>query len=932
MLLPALAGAQPVPFEAPQDCGLEPPGAVYVPLPGPRASEASLEDAASLPLVRREDREGTRAAASGLPQTRMRGGALSGKTVYLSPGHGFYRSSPLGRWATQRGNTNDIVEDLVSAEALSQYLLPMLMGAGARVVSVRETDLNPRMVIVNNGDPAYSETGAEALFSPAPVPGWGPPPSPMANNVRPFDLGGSRLMAVSPSSPTASASWVPRVPADGNYAVYVSYAADPSRVHDAHFVVKHAGGEAHFRIDQRRHGGTWVLLGRFFFKAGQSAEKGAVLALNDSTGTGTVSLDAVRIGGGTGFIGDSTMGPSERPRYEECARYHLQFNGAPASVFAPSGANALSNERNDDVTSRARFAAWDHESGEDAVYVAWHTNAVNATTVGTEVYVYGPNPVDGTLQFTGVQGGLELGTAIRAELLHDIQAAVDPTWRVRTLRSANFGELNPTHNPETPAVLVELAYHDAPPDAARLKEPSFRWIAARAMLQGIIKYFNTKDGKPVQLPPEPPTVVAARNVVGGVEVRWAPPAADSTDLGGYAATAYRVYQSEDGFAWDEGTEETGVSHTFSLPDGTSRYFRVAAINAGGESFPSDTVGARVGTAPPALIVNAFDRLDATMNRPEDLSRFGLNSPLRMILETMNDGSSVRRHGAAVAKHSVAFDSATNEAVAAGLVGLSSYRWVDWFTGRGGTGGAAPSRAEQDGLRTFVSNGGHLLFSGSNVASQLAAGDTDDQAFLAQILRAAVGSGSSSLLVEGQPGDWLASATGLQLDDGTLGGLAVGTPDVLAPATGGTTVLRYTGTDLPAGISSAPNGQVLFLTVPLEGLVSPLRREYVVGTFLARTGLLAAAPPAPGNDPVPPDPGPSNQWTPSTGKDPRPPDPPPPPPPPADYVVDLLPQFYEGADTGCGCGVGSGSVSLAGWLLLVTVQRGRRRKKTPHPER
>ena len=33
-------------------------------------------------------------------------------------------------------------------------------------------------------------------------------------------------------------------------------------MHDAHFVVKHAGGESHFRINQRRHGGTWVLLGR----------------------------------------------------------------------------------------------------------------------------------------------------------------------------------------------------------------------------------------------------------------------------------------------------------------------------------------------------------------------------------------------------------------------------------------------------------------------------------------------------------------------------------------------------------------------------------------------------------------------------------------------------------------------------------------------
>ncbi|WP_407739085.1 N-acetylmuramoyl-L-alanine amidase [Hyalangium sp.] len=925
LLLPALASAQ-APTEPTQDCGLEPPGAVYVPLPEPRPYEVTPGSASEPPLVRQELRDGTRSALSGLPQTRMRGGALSGKTVYLSPGHGFYRDSKLGRWATQRPTTNDVVEDLISAETISQYLLPMLMSAGARVVPLREPDLNGRMVIVNNGDANYSETGPAELFSSAKVPGWGPPPSPMANSVLPFNLGGSRLMTAA-SSATASASWVPRIPADGNYYVYVSYAADATRVPDAHFVVKHAGGETHFRVNQRHHGSTWVMLGRFYFKAGQDAAKGAVLALNDSTATGTVSLDVVRIGGGTGFIGDAAMAPLGLPRYLECARYQTQFNGAPASVFAPSGVNALSNERNDDVTSRSRFAAWDHETGEDAVYVAWHTNAFNGTIVGTETYVYGPNPVDGTLNFTGVAGSDVLATAIRAELDHDFKAVVDPNWTMRKLRSANLGELNPTHNPETPAVLLEIAYHDNAADAARLKEPDFRRVAARAILQGLIKYWAAKDSKPVHLPPEPPSVVVAHNVAGGLEVRWAPPATDSNDVGGHVATAYRVYQSDDGWAWDDGTETVNTALTVNLAVGTTRYFRVAALNEGGESFPSDTVGARVGAAPPVLIVNAFDRLDASMDRPEDLSRYELGSPLRMLLETMNDGSSVRRHGAAIARE-VPFDSATNEALAAGLVSFTGYRMVDWFTGRGEAGGAAPTRAEQDALRAFVTAGGHLLFSGSNVASRLAAGDANDQAFLADILRAAVGNGSSSLLVEGQPNDWLAAATGIELDDGTRGGLAVGTTDVVAPA-GGTSVLRYFGTDLSAGVSSAPGGQVLFLSVPLEGFVSPLRREYVLGTFLARTGLLANAPAAPGSDPSPPDPGPANQWAAATGKDPRPPDLVPPGPP---YVVDLLPQFYDKADTGCGCGAGAGTGSVAWLLLLVIGQLRRPRKEAPHSER
>ena len=100
LLFPALAWAQ-VPAQEPQDCGLEPPGAVYVPLPGPRPYELELTpgSASAPPLVRQEERDGTRSGLSGLPQTRVRGGALSGKTVYLSPGHGFYRDSTLKRWA-----------------------------------------------------------------------------------------------------------------------------------------------------------------------------------------------------------------------------------------------------------------------------------------------------------------------------------------------------------------------------------------------------------------------------------------------------------------------------------------------------------------------------------------------------------------------------------------------------------------------------------------------------------------------------------------------------------------------------------------------------------------------------------------------------------------------------------------------------------------
>lgn len=915
---------------SPNDCGLEPPGAVYVPLPGPRPSETRWGPSEPA-LVRREDRASGRVSGlSGVPQTRIRAGALSGKTIYLSQGHGFYRSSPLGRWATQRDNSNDIVEDLVSAETLDQYLLPMLMGAGATVIPVRESDLNPHMVILNNGGAGYAEEGPAELFSGSTLAGWGPPPKPMGNAVRPFELGGNRLMKAAPTA-TASATWTPTIPADGYYHVYVSYSAYSARVPDAHYVVKHAGGESHFRVNQRRHGGTWLLLGRFYFRAGQHPETASVVALNDSAESGNVSLDAVRFGGGSGAIGDAALGALPRPRFEECARYHTQFSGAPASVFAPSGVNALSNERNDDVASRPRFAAWLHEDGEDAVYVAWHTNAFNGTIRGTEAYVYGPNPVDGSYNFTGVPGSEVLGRKLLEELTADLQREVEPTWKVRSLRSANLGEVNPAHNPEMPSVLVEVAYHDNPLDAAKLKEPAFRKVAARAFLHGLIKYFAARDDVTLLLPPEPPSAVVARNAgSGAVEVKWAePPPLDGSTT---PVRGYRVYQSADGLAWDEGTAEDTRTFSVTLTPGTTRYFRVAAYNDGGESFPSDVVGVRVpegGAVPQVLVINAFRRLDAQLARADDLSAYSLGSPVRELLESMNDGTALRRHGDAVAQYAVAFDGATSEAIAAGLFTPVGYRVLDWFTGRGGVGREGPDSGEQELMRTFVTGGGHLLLSGSHVASALAVGDAASQSFLSDILQSSLGGGASVLSVEGLADGWLKGLSGAVLDDGTRGAFPVGTPDVLTPLTGGSAVLGYSGTNQAAGVSSAPGGQVLFLGLPFEAIVSPSRRNWLMGSFLARTGVLASAPTTPiAEDPPPPEPGTPNQWEAETKADPAPPPPTPEPP----YVVDRMPATYENADSGCGCQASGGPESVA-WLLLVsTVQLRRTRRRSVFTER
>ncbi len=820
-VLAALSATGALAGEWVDDCGLQPPGSVpLVPL-APRRGERAVR-ADESPLVTRVATSHARRLGS--PTGGLTGrGALAGKTIYLSPGHGFTWTD-LGAagfdWRTQRPTTNAIVEDLVSIETLDQFLLPLLVGAGAQVFSVREADLNPNLIIVDNGEPGYAEVGS-ASFEDSTLPAWGRPSFPMDGDTQPFALGTNRLMTTT-SAVTATASWTASLPEDGYYDVALSWTAFTARVTDAHFSVRHAGGESHFHVNQQRQGGTWVWLGRYFFRANAPA---VVTAMNDSaTVGGNVSLDAVRFGGGLGLIQRTgqASGVSGRPRAEESARYHAQFAGAPPSVYAPT-ANTPGDDRTNDVGTRSRFAAWLHAPGEDAVYLAWHTNAFNASAVGTTTYVYGPNPPDGTYTFTGVAGSDRLAHFVHTELVADLKATSGwnrPTWQDRGVDSAYFGELNPANNSETPAILVEVAFHDAAADAAQLKEPAFRYLATRAMTQGIIKYFAEKDGVPVKLPPEPPErLVAVNQGTGMAMVTWSPGATDAEGVRGQAAISFRVYASADGLSWDDGVAISGTSASFSIPADRPRYFRVTGLNDGGESFPSSIVGVRapVPGTPLVLVVNAFDRLEAATSPFETFAaHFDLGTVLRQPLQRMNDGSYVRVHGEALDANQVGFDSAEAEAVTAGVVSLEAYSLIDWFTGRGHALGAGPSDPERAALAASRQAGRPVFFSG--------VADSATQA----LFGATTASGTGSRAIDGLGP--LLGLTALPLDDGQQGTYDVSlSPPSVDPAAGAVQLAAY---DSSAGAAVGIEGEAVDFGFPFETLTRRADRVEVMHRVLA----------------------------------------------------------------------------------------------------
>jgi uncharacterized lipoprotein YddW (UPF0748 family) len=708
-------------------------------------------------------------------------GALSGKTVWLSAGHGWYWSSTLNRWTTQRGNNHGLVEDFSNAEAVNYYLARYLWNAGADVWFVRERAMTTHEVIVDNdrGAPFYTETGTWQTSS---TPGY---------------EGGSYRWTSTFSSRSATATWTPELPEAGWYAVWVWYRHGANRPTEARYEIRHAGGATTAGISQEVHGLTWRYLGEYYFQAGSA---GSVTLLNSSSDAGqAVIADAVRFGGGRGTMAEPG-GPSRKPRWEEAAKYWARYQGAPAEISLY------------DASSRPLYAEWETAKGYpgdagDSIYISWHTNAGGGT--GTDSFIHITHPV---------AGSVELQNQIHTELIRDLRSGWDPGWVDRGRKRADFSEVRELST--IPGVLLEIAFHDTedPGDADDLREPVFRQIAARAAYQGAVKYFAGQEGRTAYLVPEPPTRLAARNRSSGrVTLTWAPPPC-CDGLVGDAATSYKVYQSTNGQAFDNGTETPSPSLTLTnVPAGKLLFLRVTALNAGGESFPTPVVAVRTpatGKEPDFLIVDGFDRLDQSALVPQWESS-ALGTDRRMFLERMNRYDYAVEHGQGLGACGLAFDGATNEAVEHGDVILGDYAAVDWFTGEDSASDAALSNTERVLLAAYLDGGGKLLISGAEIGYDLVERG-GAPSFYGDYLQARyVGDDAGSYGITGVPGGPFEGLAGT-FDDGNGQAYHVEHADLLGAIPSSKEVLRYTGSP-GGGAAVAHDGRfrLLHFGFPLE---------------------------------------------------------------------------------------------------------------------
>ena len=583
---------------------------------------------------------------------------LGGRHLSVTASHGRYYAMGEKKWQWQRPYLFCTTEDLLSQTFVVPYLIPMLENAGAVVYTTRERDWQKNEVIVDNDQPSregnYQEVAGNHPWETAGV-GFAKVKDIYVNGDNPFRHGTSRKVATqSRRNQASSITWTPAIPAEGQYAVYVSYPTLPTSVQDAQYTVRHRGVATHFRVNQQMGGGTWVYLGTFDFAAGQSPENSVELT-NQSGYRGHVTADAVRFGGGMGNIarGDSTEAVvSGLPRFLEGARYTAQWAGMPEWVYGNKG---FTNDYSEDINVRslttnhvARGGAYvplprpwmEQKSSEEAerkanpdipvvirqdttgteapglmvpieLSMALHTDAGFSREGGTigSLGIYTTDYNEGRYP-SGIKRitARDLCDMVMTQVQNDLQTTYGQ-WTRRQMYDRNYSE---SREPEIPGIILEMLSHQNFKDLCLGHDPTFKFSLSRAAYKGVLRFIHAIHGDDnVVVQPLPVTALGAYITPGTQQIQVSWLAVEDPLDPSAMPEGFVVYHAAGDGDYDNGTYVTEARYVLdSAKPATLHRFKVTAANAGGQSMPSEEVCAYLSTISDkhALIIDAFDRL------------------------------------------------------------------------------------------------------------------------------------------------------------------------------------------------------------------------------------------------------------------------------------------------------------------------------------
>ena len=750
-------------------------------------------------------------------------GGLSGKITYIHGGHGYttYMGPTPDRWAFQRPALLGMVEDLGNQEQMTA-LADYLFRAGATVVPMRPVGHQPSEVVLDNAAAGVTFSGAWSNSSSSVYFG-------SAGDV-PYRFATTAL------TETAYARYRPTVTTAGFYPVYAWTLAGSDRAADQLYRVNHSGGITEVTVNHRRVGGGLVYLGTYHFEAGTS---GYVDVSNRSSVAGNVAIaDMIRFGNGMGDI-DRGQGISGKTREDEPALYWIKWHVDRSQGIADSEyySDTLVNDEDRTVAASPRYSEFMNRQQDgvlsDRLLVSFHSNAGGGR---------GVTALHNTSHGGTTPNQVFLAQTLATEVNNDLVAQngqFEHNWFNRGSNilyehpDFNYGELNNSWiNGEFDATIVEVAFHDSQLDAELMRDADVRDALARATYQGMVKYFCGVDGNatPLSMLPGKVAQVRARTVgAGSVELTWTPPAANAYN--GDAATGYRIYGSTNGYGFDGGTFVAGggaASFTMNDLDPSKVYFfKVVAMNAGGEGAGSEVVAANpVASTAKVLIVNGFDRQDRSQNPTQAVSSVTIER-VRPRYSNSYDYAAQMATALHAQAPELAVDTTSNEFVASGAVNLADYSAVFWILGEESTAGDTFNATEQTMVTAYLAAGGKLFLSGSEIGF-----DLDNQAggaaFYNNQLRADfVADDANSYSAAGAAGSIFAGLN-LTFDNGAQF-YDVNSPDRINPLGGATAALTYS-TGGAAGIQYADPGngsKVVMLAFPFETITTAANRGLVM---------------------------------------------------------------------------------------------------------
>jgi hypothetical protein len=774
-------------------------------------------------------------------------GALTGRIVFTSGGHGWNWSGTS--WGLERPQLLSMNEDTGNIDQMTMFAF-YCFNAGATVVPMRPVGYQTNEVVIDNVSSAVTWSG-----------GW----TDSSYNVYYGQAGAVPYrFATLSATETATATYTPTIPVAGFYPVYTWVLSSSNRTNQL-YRINHTGGQSLVRVPHHMVGNGWVYLGTYYFNAGSNSASGSVIISNlgegATPGAASVIADAIRFGNGMGDV-DLGGGVSGYAREEECSRFWVQRalgQGQDTNIAAYGNVGApirMAVEMNRDSAG----------SMFKRIYVGFHSNAgggrgggglYNDPTLSTNVAAnsYTPN------QYRLAQ---LLGTELNTDMVNIGSPPLEVAWNDRgaNITYANpafaYGEINNnTIQNEFDATIIEVAFHDSSSDSLLLRDAKARNWIARSVYHGVIRYMNEFDALPLSFLPEPPINVRAAATNNAIVVSWSAPVAQGNSG---AATNYIVYRSTDGYGFGNPLSTGGAGTTSltltNLAADTDYYFRVAAANAGGESFPSETVGCRRSSHPLStrlLLVNGFTRFDRNLNLRQTLSVQQYKPPGhdansgttdRVLPRRVNSFDYIVPHAKAItAACAMGFDSCQVRAVTNGTVSLTNYGIVVWECGNQSSADRTFNSAAQTNVTAFLAAGGHLFVSGSEIAWDLdrASGpSTADRNFLHNQLHASLinNTNDDSGIYTFTPaaGSLFTGNAAGAFDDGSQGIYWVGYPDALTPTgIGVAAALNYPGySGGAAGVrydGSAGGGKVVYLGFPFETITSASARNAYLADVL-----------------------------------------------------------------------------------------------------